>query len=212
VTTAQLRTDATPLLDWRRQVAALYAEVRATKDVLAAHAAWQAGRNRLLASHPQSPIPPDRRKNFEAVPVARYVPSLRFAAEIDHDVEPLRIEMLTGTDGTVPFDRAGVVHLPGVGDLDVWWLASYGGGIFVPIRDTRPDSATYPGGRYVIDTVKGADLGGTGNCLVVDLNFAYNPSCAYDPAWACPLAPPGNTVPVAVSAGELMSAGPYHSA
>jgi uncharacterized protein (DUF1684 family) len=99
-----------------------------------------------------------------------------------------------------------VVHLPGVGDLDVWWLASYGGGIFVPIRDTRHDGATYPGGRYVLDTVKGADLGGDDGFLIVDLNFAYNPSCAYDPAWACPLAPRGNTVPVPVQAGELMPA------
>jgi uncharacterized protein (DUF1684 family) len=112
--------------------------------------------------------------------------------------------MQSGTDGLVPFERAGVAHLPGVGDLDVWWLASYGGGIFVPIKDARADGATYPGGRYLIDTVKGADLGGSNGTLVMDLNFAYNPSCAYDPDWACPLAPPGNTVQVPVTAGELM--------
>ena len=129
------------------------------------------------------------------MPVAPYDPRLRFTARVDTDVDPVRIEVSTGTDGIVAFERAGVAHLPGVGDLDVWWLASYGGGIFVPIRDTRTDGATYPGGRYVIDTVKGADLGGDDGCLVVDLNFAYNPSCAYDPAWACPLAPPGNVVP-----------------
>jgi uncharacterized protein len=41
---------------------------------------------------------------------------------------------------------------------------------------------------------------------VVDLNFAYNPSCAYDPAWACPLAPAGNTVTLPLNAGELMPA------
>jgi uncharacterized protein len=173
--------------------------------VLTAHRLWREGRNRLLAGHPQSPIPADLRADFAGVPVASYDPSLRFVAEIDYDVEPARAEMLTGTDGTVPFERAGAVHLPGVGSLDVWWLASYGGGIFVPIRDARTDGATYPGGRYVIDTVKGADLGGTGRRLVVDLNFAYNPSCAYDESWACPLAPPGNTVPVPVNAGELMN-------
>jgi uncharacterized protein (DUF1684 family) len=140
------------------------------------------------------------------VPVADYDPSLRFTALVDADVAPARIEMVTGTDGTVALERAGVVHLPRVGDLDVWWFAGYGGGVFVPIRDTRSDGATYPGGRYVIDTIKGADLGGDGGYLMVDLNFAYNPSCAYDPAWACPLAPPGNVVPVAVNAGELMLA------
>jgi uncharacterized protein len=194
----------TSLLDWRRRVAAIYAEVRATPDPQAAHRAWQAARNALLATHPESPLLPADRAAFTGAPVAPYDPELRFYVEVDTDIEPTRIEVSTGTDGVVPFERAGVVHLPRVGDLDVWWLASYGGGIFVPIRDTRHDGATYPGGRYVLDTAKGADLGGDGEFLVVDLNFGYNPSCAYDPAWACPLAPPGNTVPVPVNAGELM--------
>jgi uncharacterized protein (DUF1684 family) len=195
---------ATSLLDWRRRVAAIYAEVRATPDAAAAHQAWQAARNELLATHPQSPVPRADRAAFAGVPVAPYDPALRFHAEVDTSGAAARIEVSTGTDGVVPFERAGVVHLAGIGDLDLWWLASYGGGIFLPIRDTRDDGATYPGGRYVLDTAKGADLGGEHGFLVVDLNFAYNPSCAYDPAWACPLAPPGNTVPVPVNAGELM--------
>lgn len=195
---------ATSLLDWRRRVAAIYAEVRATPDPAVAHGIWQAARNTLLATHPESPVPATKRPGFSGVPVAAYDPALRFHAEVDTGVDAVSIEVSTGTDGVVPFHRAGVVHLPGVGDLDVWWLASYGGGIFVPIRDTRKDGATYPGGRYVLDTVKGADLGGDAGFLVIDLNFAYNPSCAYDPAWACPLAPAGNTVPVPVNAGELM--------
>jgi uncharacterized protein len=195
---------ATTLLDWRRKVAAIYAAVRANPDPAAAHLEWQRARNDLLANHSESPVPATDRAAFPGVPVAAYDPGLRFAVRVDTDVKPLRIEVTTGTDGVVPFERAGVVHLPGVGHLDVWWLASYGGGVFVPIRDTRSDGVTYPGGRYVIDTAKGADLGGEGGDLVVDLNFAYNPSCAYDPAWACPLAPAGNVVPVAVTAGELM--------
>jgi uncharacterized protein len=195
---------ATTLLDWRRKVAAIYAAVRANPDPVAAHLEWQRARNYLLANHTESPVPATDRAAFAGVPAAPYDQGLRFAARMETDVEPLRIEVTTGTDGVVPFERVGVVHLPGVGDLDVWWLASYGGGVFVPIRDTRNDGATYPGGRYVIDTAKGADLGGEGGDLVVDLNFAYNPSCAYDPAWACPLAPAGNVVPVAVTAGELM--------
>jgi uncharacterized protein (DUF1684 family) len=197
---------ALSLLDWRRQVAAIYAEVRASPDPAAAHRRWQHARNQLLAAHPQSPVPAAERAAFTGVPVAPYDPALRFRAELDTGTQPCRIEFSTGTDGVVPFERAGVVHLPGVGDLDVWWLAGYGGGIFVPIRDTRDDGATYPGGRYVLDTVKGADLGGDGDHLIIDLNFAYNPSCAYDPAWACPLAPPGNVVTVPVTAGELMRA------
>ncbi len=90
---------------------------------------------------------------------------------------------------------------------------SYGGGLFIPVRDALAGAAggTYGGGRYLIDTAKGADLGGdpARGTLVVDVNFAYNPSCAYDPAWACPLAPPGNVVDVAVPVGELMPSGGY---
>ncbi|HEY2506451.1 MAG TPA: DUF1684 domain-containing protein [Streptosporangiaceae bacterium] len=198
---------ATSLLDWRRRVAAIYASIRACPDPAAAHENWRRSRNELLGTHPDSPVPAAERGQFTGVPVAPYQPGLRFVAELDTDVEPTRIEFQTGTDGIVPFERAGVVHLPGVGDLDVWWLASYGGGIFVPIRDTRSDGVTYPGGRYVLDTAKGADLGGDDGVLVIDLNFAYNPSCAYDPAWACPLAPPGNTVPRPVDAGELLATG-----
>ena len=60
----------------------------------------------------------------------------------------------------------------------------------------------------MLDTIKGADLGGEDGWLVVDFNFAYNPSCAYDPRWVCPLAPPGNVVDVPIGAGELTLANP----
>lgn len=122
------------------------------------------------------------------------------------DAPPHRIEIPTGTDGIVPFRRVGSLALPGIGTLDVWWLDSYGGGIWLPIRDSSP--MTYGGGRYVLDTVKGADLGGDRDSLVVDLNFAYNPSCAYDEHWACPLAPPGNVVDVPLDVGELLPESP----
>ena len=190
------------LLDWRRRVAALYREVREFADPAAAHEHWIAGRAHLFATHAQSA---DRNAKLRYAP---YDPRYRSVVPLDRDVEPLRIEIPTATDGVVPFDRIGRVHLEWAGSLDVWWLGSYGGGVWLPIRDANPD--TYGGGRYVLDTVKGADLGGeadpyTGRFgLVVDLNFAYNPSCAYDEAWACPLAPPGNVLDVPIEAGELI--------
>ena len=58
----------------------------------------------------------------------------------------------------------------------------------------------------MLDTVKGADLGGDADALVVDLNFAYQPSCAYDEAWACPLAGPTNTVSAPIPVGERYAA------
>jgi uncharacterized protein (DUF1684 family) len=192
------------LLDWRRQVARLYAEVRGEPDVAAAHEHWRRTRDELLRTHPVSPIPEPQRAGYPGAPVAAYDPGLRFEVAVHTDVPPKHMDVATGTDGIVRFGRIGRADLPGGGALDVWWLAGYGGGVFVPVKDASAGSRTYGGGRYLLDTVKGADLGGEGGRLVLDFNFAYNPSCAYDPAWACPLAPPGNTLTRPLLAGELM--------
>ena len=192
------------LLNWRRTVFALYGDVRSEADPSVAHDRWRTGRDHLMRTHPDSPIPPAKRQSFGGLAVAPYDPSLRWEVEVETDVERRQLAVETGTDGIVPFRRIGVVRLGDIGTLDVWWLESYGGGVFVPLKDATAGSTTYGGGRYLIDTVKGADLGGTDGRLVIDLNFAYNPSCAYDPAWACPLAPPGNTLAAPVRAGELL--------
>lgn len=198
-------TQAVAVADWRRRVFALYGAVRAATDPAQAHAVWQSGRDDLLATHPASPVDVEDRDRFRGASVAPYQPGLRFDVTVDTDVEPVRWEVPTPGDGVIPFTLAGRLHLPAVGDLDVWWLESYGGGLFVPVKDALAGAGTYGGGRYLIDTVKGADLGGDlrEGRLVVDLNFAYNPSCAYSPRWHCPLAPAGNTVTVPLPAGEL---------
>jgi uncharacterized protein len=183
------------VLDWRRQVFELYRTVRGQVEPEAAHTLWRAGREHLIATHPASP-------NRDAeVRHAPYDAALRFDVALDTSVESHRLEVPTVTDGVVPFERIGRVHLDGVGSLDVWWLDSYGGGLWLPVRDASADS--YGGGRYVLDTVKGADLGGAPGRLIVDLNFAYNPSCAYSANWVCPLAPAGNVLDIPVNAGEL---------
>ena len=188
------------VLDWRRRIGDLYRSVREAASPADAHALWVRGRDDLLRSHPASPVPADARAAYPGADVAAYDSDYRFVVEVDGDVEPEVREVATGTDGVVPFTRIGRVALPDIGGLDVWWLGTYGGGVFLPVKDAWPLS--YGGGRYLLDTVKGADLGGVPEALVVDLNFAYQPSCAYDEAWACPLAGPGNTVPVAVPVGE----------
>jgi uncharacterized protein (DUF1684 family) len=197
---------ALDVVDWRQRVFALYADVRRTPDPQAAHELWRIGRDDLLRSHPATPLLPEDRPPFEGVPIAPYDPDWRFELPI-LPAEPGGFEFATGTDGIVPFERVGRLEIPDAGSLDVWRLASYGGGIFIPVRDAlagRPDG-TYGGGRYLIDTIKGADLGSDAarGTMVIDFNFAYNPSCAYDPAWACPLAQPGNVLAVPVPAGEL---------
>ncbi|MCT1479342.1 DUF1684 domain-containing protein [Microbacterium sp. p3-SID336] len=197
---------ALEVADWRRRVFALYDAVRAAASPEDAHELWRIERDELMLRHPATPLLPEARVLFEGLPVAPYDARWRFELPL-LDAEPAEFEFATGTDGVVPFERIGVVEVPDAGRLDVWRLRSYGGGVFVPVRDAsagRP-GGTYGGGRYVLDTVKGADLGSDASrgTLVLDFNFAYNPSCAYDPAWACPLAPPGNVLPVTVPVGEL---------
>ena len=99
--------------------------------------------------------------------------------------------------------RVGLVPLP-FGDLEVYWVDVYGGGIFVPFRDGTSGSETYGAGRYLIDTVKGADLGGDERGLVLDFNYAYHPSCTFDATWSCPLAPRANWLQASVEAGERL--------
>jgi uncharacterized protein len=86
----------------------------------------------------------------------------------------------------------------------LWRLDQYGGGLFLPLRDATSGTASYGGGRYLLDTAKGADLGSAGPALVIDPNFLYHPSCRHDHRWACPLAPDDNTIDIPIPAGERL--------
>jgi uncharacterized protein (DUF1684 family) len=185
---------------WRREVHAIYSDVRANADPAEAHAEWVERRTALFHRHRATPRQPGQELHHAA-----YDPAYRFVAQMQ-PAEPEDWAPATGTDGAVPFTRAGRFEIPGIGGLDVWWLGSYGNGIFVPLRDATAGRTTYGAGRYLLDTVKGADLGRDGpeqSAWVLDLNFSYNPSCAYDPDWACPLAPFGNRLEAEVPVGEL---------
>jgi uncharacterized protein len=190
--------EAVELADYRETVARLY-----LSD--AGLAEFRAGRDELIANHPQSPIPADERAGFAGL---RYFPPAEDAiVEVVLREEPGRLEIDTGgPDGVVRYDRVGVLDTPW-GPLSLWWLAAYGGGLFLPLRDGTSGRETYGGGRYVTDTVKGTYGRGLrllgGDRMRLDLNYAYNPSCAYDDRWACPLAPPENRVSDPIRAGEL---------
>jgi uncharacterized protein (DUF1684 family) len=194
------------LLDYRRRVFELYREVRATwdSDPRAAHEHWRAVRDQLFARHPQSALLDENRQDFAGLPYYDYDPQYAVVAHIDTDVEQERFDVGTSGEGTLTFVRFGVVTLPW-GTLDAYWLDAYGGGVFLPFRDATAGDTTYGAGRYLLDTVKGADLGSTpSGQLVLDFNFAYHPSCRYNPKWSCPLAPPGNRLDERIEAGEQL--------
>jgi len=200
-------TEFLDLLDWKRRVFELYATVRHSSDAAAAWQHWRGVREELLQAHAQSPLPPERRVSALGVSYFEYDPGMRVLGEVRAS-EPEILGIGTSHPRPIDFTRFGVALFELNGrslSLELYWLEGYGGGLFLPFADTTSGDETYGGGRYLLDTVKGADLGMRDGRLVLDFNFAYNPSCAYDPEWLCPLAPPRNRLPVAVRAGERLA-------
>ncbi len=192
------------LLDFKRRVHALYARVRAEPDPARGFAAWVAERDDLYAHHPQSALPPERRDGFGGLAYFDHDPAGRVLADVV-PAEHRRYDIGASTGDTMAFDRIAVARFALGGEpceLELYWLAGYGGGLFVPFADATAGEETYGAGRYLLDTVKGADLGTRGDRLVLDFNLAYNPSCSYDPRWSCPLAPPPNRLAIPVRMGE----------
>src|SRR5438876_2791219 len=195
------------LLDWKRRIFELYAAVRSASDPSVAWLFWREVRDELFRSHPQSPVPTEARAGFRGVEYFPYDPELRVLAEVEKaESESLLIAGSSGS--TVRFTRFGRAGFELAGErrsLELYWLEGYGGGIFVPFGDATNGVESYGPGRYVLDSVKGADMGMEDGRLVLDFNFAYNPSCSYDPRWACPLCPPANRLPIPIRAGERIT-------
>ena len=193
------------LADWRRRVADLYADVRRAGGGPDAWAAWRTGRDALLAGHADTPVPAALCEGFIGMRFFDYDPSWCLTGRL----ESSDAGMLAGPQAR--FRALGTV-VAARGDTEIrltlLWLEGYGGGLFLPFRDGTCGNETYGGGRYLIDQVKGADLGALPDGqLVLDFNFAYHPSCAHDAKWTCPLAPPENVIAQAVRAGEMLPGG-----
>ncbi len=196
------------LLDWRRRIADLYREIRRHPDPRAAWRVWQSTRGELFRTHAQSPIPASDRATYGGPYVYPYDDAWRTLADVE-PAEPQRLEVPTSTGQGMVLRRWAVarfrVHETEL-TLDLYWLEGYGGGVFAPVADATSGRETYGAGRYLLDSIKGADLGLDGGRLVLDFNFAYQPSCSYDPRWTCPLAPPANRLALPVRAGERLGA------
>jgi len=196
--------DAVTLLDWKRRIFSLYAEVRADSDPVHAWTVWRQARDDLFASHPQTPLAEGDPRRGSGLSYFDYDPAARVVGTVS-PAEPKTYDIATSGDGSYSFERFASVsfNLGGTDqELELYWLTGYGGGLFLPFRDATSGSQTYGAGRYLLDTIKGSDLGWEGARLVLDFNFAYNPSCSYDPRWVCPLAPPPNRLGIEVRAGE----------
>ena len=201
------QSDALDLLDYRRRVADAYGSVRRRPRREHVWEEWREARDELFRDHPQSPLDESVRTGFAGLPYFAYDPGFRFEAILlPLDGENRTVIGHSGS-GETAFRRLGQaeIELAGtVASLVFYWLEGYGGGLFVPFGDLTNGHETYGGGRYLLDSAKGADLGSHGNRVVLDFNFAYHPSCVHSDRWSCPLAPVENRLPVAVRAGERL--------
>jgi uncharacterized protein (DUF1684 family) len=222
--------DRLALADWRRRVSDIYADVRraAATDPADAWRRWVSAREALFRDHAQSPVPPANRASFSARHFD-YDPALRFEGAVEAEqAEPggaspagaaagaapggggaAVLDLPVSAGGTMSFTRIGWLAVPfpdGQRRLALYWMAGYAGGLFLPFRDATNGKETYGAGRYLLDAAKSADLGpGTSpGALVLDFNFSFQPSCAFDPKWACPLAPRENWLDIPIRAGERL--------
>lgn len=190
---------------------AMYAAVRAAAGDPHACEAFRLARDDLFRLHPRSPLSAAARERFAGIPYYPHRSEMRVEAALVPDEERAEFLLPVSHGEAARAVRIGHVHAVLDGReiaLAVFWLAGYGGGLFLPFRDAEAERETYGGGRYLLDTVKGADLGAGADPghLVLDFNYAYAPSCAYDPRRASLLTPEENRLPVPVHAGERMGA------
>jgi uncharacterized protein (DUF1684 family) len=208
-------SDYFDLYDYRCRVAALY-RVRdqatlAGEDSGAIVQRFREGRDQLFAHHPQSALDEEQRRFFSGLHYFPYQPALRFEVPIDTDVPSTRLNVTMNADEMMTMTTAGQVHFTVENEpvtLSIYWLDIYGGGLFLPFRDKSSPHESYGGGRYLFDTIKGSNflsiLNADGQSrIVLDFNYAYNPSCAYNVRWVCPLAPTENRLLVPLRAGEM---------
>nr|WP_246642235.1 MULTISPECIES: DUF1684 domain-containing protein [Rhizobium] len=196
------------LWDWRQKIANLYYEIRSSVNAENAWRLWCDTRAKMFEAHPQSPIEIGDRQDFRGPVTFPYDPSLRLSVGLVPATTE-SVTVATGVDGEL--SMKGFARTQGLasrlgGELTLYWIEGYGGGVFLPFKDATSGVETYGGGRYLLDTIKGADLGvvRADGELTLDFNFAYFPSCAYSSRYVCPLAPLENRLTGAVRGGERL--------
>lgn len=200
-------SDAFALAHWRHTVADIYAAVRQA-SLRSQPRTWElyrARRDHLFKSHPQTPLTSTQLEGFSGLDYYPYDPALRVIGIADTEVERETFSVELPAEGPMRYTRVARLRFAvqgQEGELSLFWIEGYGGGLFLPFQDATNNGETYGGGRYLYDTIKGADLGAGPEGTVLDFNYAYNPSCAYNERWVCPLAPQENLLPFAIEAGE----------
>jgi hypothetical protein len=159
---------------------------------------FRAQKDQFFRAHPQSPLMPDQKEAFAGLSYFPENPDLRLDVVVDPFPEQTPIEMQTSTGSTQTYSRFGRLTFTVDGQEAALTVYSDGDSFFLPFADALAGAETYLAGRYLEPEETAA---GT---LLVDFNLAYNPYCAYNDAWSCPITPPENRLRVPIRAGERL--------
>ena len=152
----------------------------------------------FFANHPQSPLTPEQRRGFRGLKYYDENPALAVVVEPELFESPELVDMQTSTGDSAPYLRWARVRFEVEGqpaELTVY-RDPVSGDLFLPFQDVNAGGETYGAGRY-LEVEELPD-----GRLLLDFNYAYNPYCAYNDAWSCPLPPPENRLRVAIRTGE----------
>lgn len=195
--------DQLSLLDWKRQVFGIYAEIRATPDPAEGWRRWRELRDELFARHAQSPLPEHVRKGFQNLDYFDYDPAYRVIGAVSN-AEPKHYEIGASGGGSFAFDRFASVRSSCAASPASWSSTGWrdtGEVCFCPLP-TRQAEARHAAPAATSSTRSRAPTLAPRTVGWCWTSTSPNPSCSYDPAWVCPLAPPPNRLGFAIPAGE----------
>ncbi len=167
---------------------------------------FRAEKDDFFAHDHRAPLTHEQQHGFKGLDYFDENPLLVIRAKIDRAVQPGEVRMATTKGEEQVYRRFGVVHftVDDVAAQVTLYASAASHELFLPFRDATSGKETYGAGRYL-------DLHAQGDEVVIDFNYAYNPNCAYNPDWSCPLPPAENWLKVPIRAGEkVFPAGAAH--
>jgi uncharacterized protein (DUF1684 family) len=157
---------------------------------------FRAEKDRFFATHPQSPLTHDQKQGFHGLNYFPEALDLRLEVNVEEILDDEEIEMQTSTGDVQHFRRFSKIYFSVDGQPAELTIFVDQNGYFLPFVDSLAGKETYPAGRYLEPEALGDGK------FLVDFNMAYNPYCAYNERWSCPLTPPENRLNVPIRAGE----------
>ena len=159
---------------------------------------FRAEKDEFFGRHPQSPLTPDQRRGFVGLQYFPENDALRLEVQAEPLFDQQPMQMQTSTGGVQMYVRHAHFKFQVDGQEAELTIYQSENGYFLPFVDSLAGKETYPAGRYL----EPESL--SGNRFLVDFNLAYNPYCAYNEMWSCPITPAENRLKVPVRAGEKL--------